>query len=95
MIIFYEDWILNPLKSYKEVLEFMGQDLNGPYGFHSPVELKQMLKRRYGVVKNSKKQELPENLRRQVECFYQPYNVDLAETLGRKNVYNSSTLSCP
>ena len=94
-IILYEEWITHPLQSYKEVMTFMGQEVTGPHGFHSLEDIEFFLQKKFGVVDNLNRQDLPASLRQQVECFYKPYNIKLAQLLKGDNLYNSSSLICP
>lgn len=94
-IMLYEEWVENPLQGYLQVMAFLGQEVLGPQGFHSVSDIEGFLHRKFGVIHNTKRQELPSSTRRDVECFYEPYNVKLAQLLKRGSIFNSSTLSCP
>jgi hypothetical protein len=91
LFIMYDDFSSNPLKVYQDIIEFMGQPLIGTGGFRTLDDIELFIHKTYGVVRNSRRQDISSAQRMEVECFYQPYNKQLAEILGRKEIFNSSS----
>lgn len=94
LIILYDEWISSPLQTYKDVMQFIGQELTGPYGFNSIEDVKNIIKKKHGVVHNTRRQDLLPSMRQEVECFYKPYNTQLALLLNRNSIFNSSSIVC-
>lgn len=93
-IVLYEDFSASPLRVYEDIIKFIGHNITGPTGFQSLRDVEQFIHKRYGTLNNTKKKELPGAMRTEIECFYKPYNIQLAQILKRDDIFNASTVIC-